>query len=88
MLDGTNYKKWAAAIRAFLRYSGCWALIEGYTPPTATTATPGISRPADSDATGQAAWDEKNQKAMGVIKMYTKETLKHLIKDKRTALAM
>lgn len=88
MLDGTNYKKWAAAIRAFLRYSGCWALIEGYTPPTATTATPGISRPADSDATGQAAWDEKNQKAMGVIEMYTKENLKHLIEDKRTALAM
>lgn len=83
-LDGTNYTQWATAVRSFMRYSGVWHLIEGY-GSTGTTPQPGTPRPAATAAEEQAKWDEKNDKALGVIQMYTKHNLQHLIADKYTA---
>ncbi|EKM49035.1 uncharacterized protein PHACADRAFT_202096 [Phanerochaete carnosa HHB-10118-sp] len=71
--DGTNYKKWSDAIRAFLRYQGVWYLVQGY-GFTATVPVPGLARPIAATGTptateiaAQAAWDEKNDKALGII---------------------
>ncbi|EKM49060.1 uncharacterized protein PHACADRAFT_79227, partial [Phanerochaete carnosa HHB-10118-sp] len=90
--DGTNYKKWSDAIRAFLRYQGVWYLIQGY-GSTATVPVPGLARPIAATGTptateilAQAAWDEKNDKALGIIQLYVAQNLRHLVDDKFLAL--
>ena len=70
--DRTNYKVWADALRSFLWYQGLQFLIEGYSS-TANQKLPGLSRPTLSatstpaEITSQAAWDEKNDKALSSI---------------------
>ncbi|EKM52169.1 uncharacterized protein PHACADRAFT_72721, partial [Phanerochaete carnosa HHB-10118-sp] len=90
--DGTNYKKWSDAIRAFLRYQGVWYLIQRY-GSTATVPVPSLARPIAATGTptateiaAQAAWDEKNDKALGIIQLYVARNLPHLIDDKFLAL--
>ncbi|EKM51288.1 uncharacterized protein PHACADRAFT_103520 [Phanerochaete carnosa HHB-10118-sp] len=90
--DGTNYKKWSDVIRAFLRYQGVWYLIQGY-GSTATVPVPGLARPIAATDTptateiaAQAAWDEKNDKALGIIQLYVAQNLRHLVDDKFLAL--
>ena len=41
-LNGTNYREWADAVKAFARYNGVWFLIEGY-GTTATTQVVGMA---------------------------------------------
>ena len=77
-LNGTNYHEWADAIKAFMRVQGVWLLTKGY------KTDPGLTRP--TDAAQQPAWDEKNDKALGIIHLYTAPSLKHYIKDKDSAL--
>ena len=84
--NGTNYREWSDAVRAFMRYSGVWFLIEGY-GSTTTSKVAGMARPV-SPATEVviAAWDEKNDKALGIIQLYVAQNLKHHVNDKSTAL--
>ena len=82
--DGSNYKEWADVVKGFIRYNGVWFLIEGY-GSTSTKAQPGMARPT-SDAAEMAAWDEKNDKALGIIQIYVAQNLKHHVNDKYTAL--
>ena len=82
--DGTNYKVWADALRSFLRYQGLWFLIQGY-GSTAQQALPGMPRPTLSatptpaEQAAQAAWDEKNDKALGSIQLYVAQNLRHMV---------
>lgn len=89
--NGTNYREWADAVKSFMRYSGVWFLIEGY-GSDATATQPGMPRPTlttttPNNAAEIASWDEKNDKALGMIMMYVAANLKHHVTDKFTALA-
>ena len=90
--NGTNYQEWADAIRGFMRYGGVWFLIEGYGSTTGNvqpgTARPTLVPPAGNNlgnATEVAAWDQANDKALGIIQLYTAANLKHHINSKQTA---
>ena len=87
ILNGSNYREWAEAIKAFLRYNGVWFLIEGY-GSTADRKVDGTARPTptSTNADAVAAWDEKNDKALGVILLYTAANIKHHIANCYTAL--
>ena len=82
--DGTNYKVWPNALRSFLQYQGLWFLIEGY-GSTAQQALSGMARPTLSatptlaEIMAQAAWDEKNDKALGSIQLYVAQNLRHMV---------
>lgn len=88
--NGTNYKVWADALRSFLRYNGLWFLIEGY-GSTAATPQPGMTRPPLSatptavETVAQAAWDEKNDKALGAIQLYVAQNLRHMVDNEYLA---
>lgn len=93
-LNSTNYHEWADAIKAFMRFNGVWFLIEGY-GTTATNKEAGMARPSPSvdattrvttNATATASWDEKNDKALGTILLYTAANIKHVMQDSYTAL--
>ena len=96
-LNGTNCRAWADAVKAFARYNGVWFLIEGY-GTTATTQVVGMARPTpvvpDPNATPPvqgnaaevAAWDQANDKLLGIIQMYIAANLQHHVKDLYTAL--
>ena len=70
--DGMNYKVWADALRSFLWYQGLWFLIQSY-GSTAQQALPGMAcptlstTPTPEEITAQAAWNEKNDKALSSI---------------------
>lgn len=92
MFDGLNYKKWSDSLRSFLRYNGLWFLIEGY-GSNATTKTAGMARPTvgqtatAEELAAQAAWDEKNDKALGALQLYVAQNLRHLVDNEYTVLA-
>ena len=87
--NGTNYREWADAIKAFMRFNGTWFLIEGYGSKKGTIV-PGMARPTPTtspiNAAEVAAWDEKNDKALGTILLYVEKNLKHHVEDAYTAL--
>ena len=87
--NGTNYREWADAIKAFMRFNGTWFLIEGYGSKKGTIV-PGMARPtpttSPNNAAEVAAWDEKNDKALGTILLYVEKNLKHHVEDAYTAL--
>lgn len=91
LFNGSNYKQWSDAIRAFLRFSGVWFLIQGY-GSTIAQAQPGMARPTvgttptTAELAAQASWDEKNDKALGIIQLYVAQHLRHHVDDKTTAL--
>ena len=65
--DGSNYVAWSTALRGVFRMQGTWRIVEG----NAAGTTPAV--PLACPATGadeQAAWDEKNDKALGIIEVY------------------
>jgi hypothetical protein len=63
-----------------MQYNSVWFLIEGY-GSTATTKQPGMPRPMlatnSSNAAEVAAWNKKNDKALGTILLYMAPNLKH-----------
>lgn len=76
----------------FMRYSDIWFLIKGYSS-TATVVKPGQPRPVAAATTItaveielQAAWNKKNDKALGTIQMLIEENLCHHIAKCKTAL--
>jgi hypothetical protein len=70
-------------------YNSVWFLIEGY-GSIATTKQPGMPCPTlatnSSNAAEVAAWDKKNDKALGTILLYVAPNLKHHIDKAYTAL--
>jgi hypothetical protein len=89
IFNGLNYCEWADAIKSFMQYNSVWFLIEGY-GSNATTKQPGMPRPTlatnSSNAAKVAAWDEKNDKALGTILLYVAPNLKHHVDKAYTAL--
>lgn len=74
--DGTNWNEFAPPMKAYMQYQGVWLLVKGY----GTNA--GLSRPPDSKAEDQAKWDEKNDKALGILYLYIRPHLLHIIDGK------
>jgi hypothetical protein len=89
IFNGLNYHEWADAIKSFMWYNLIWFLIEGY-GSTATTKQPGMPRPTlatnSSNTAEVAAWDKKNDKALGTILLYLAPNLKHHVDKAYTAL--
>ncbi|EKM50523.1 uncharacterized protein PHACADRAFT_200473 [Phanerochaete carnosa HHB-10118-sp] len=69
--DGTNYKKCSTVT----------VPVPGLARPIAATGTP-----TATEIAAQAAWDEKNDKALGIIQLYVAQNLLHLVDDKFLAL--
>lgn len=72
-------------MRGVFRWSGSWNIVEGNsgTPlPRPTAAATGEDLP-----TIQAAWDEKNDKALGLMTIYISSSLQFLIGNTTTAAA-
>ena len=81
-LTGENYREWADAMKGFLMFNGCWYLIEDY----GATGGTGFPRPQAGAAPELiAAWDEKNEKAMGSMLMFVSANLKHHLTPYRFA---
>jgi hypothetical protein len=72
-----------------MRYNSVWFLIKSY-GSTATIKQSGMPRPTlvtnSSNAAEVAAWDEKNNKALGTILLYVAPNLKHHVNKAYTAL--
>ena len=64
---------------------GTWRIVEGNAAGT-TPAVP-LARPA-SGADEQAAWDEKNDKALGIIEVYLGADYKHYVGDRTESAAV
>jgi hypothetical protein len=89
IFNGLNYREWADAIKSFMQYNSVWFLIKGY-GSTATTKQSGMPQPTlatnSSNAAEVAAWDKKNDKALGMILLYVAPNLKHHVDKAYTAL--
>jgi hypothetical protein len=89
VFNGLNYREWADAIKFFMRYNSVWFLIEDY-GSTATTKQPSMPHPTlatnSSNAAEVAAWDEKNDKALGMTLLYVAPNLKHHVDKTYMAL--
>lgn len=76
IFDGTNYIPWSNALRGVFQWSGSWDIVAGNASPAIPTPHPSnapTNAAADVVATtiaAQAAWDEKNKKALGLMAIY------------------
>ena len=90
-LDGTNWNRFETPMKSYLRYHGCWFLIEeyGYTPGGTTPPT-GTLRPTPSNTNAEevAKWDEKNDRAIGLILLHLAEHIMHTVAHLSTAKAI
>ena len=90
-LDGTNWNRFETPMKSYLRSHGCWFLIEeyGYTPRWTTPPT-GTLRPTPSNTNAEevAKWDEKNDRAIGLILLHLAEHIMHTVAHLSTAKAI
>ena len=74
--DGSNYIAWSTALRGVFRYSGAWNIVEGN--PSGTTPAVALACPT-TGAMEMAAWDEKIDKALGLMEIYLGEDYKNYV---------
>ena len=87
-LDGTNWNRFETPMKSYLRYHGCWFLIEEYGYVSGgTTAPVGTPRPTPTanNADEVAKWDEKNDRAVGLILLHLAEHILHTVSSLNTA---
>ena len=73
ILDGTNYREWAAQMQAYLQSTGLWLIINGTTTaPTKTTPT---------DAQALTAWTLSDSMANGNIELCLPHNICDLVAD-------
>src|SRR6266568_3508524 len=65
-LNGTNYRRWANDLEAYLRSQGLWSLTYRAIPDHERDAQGAIT----TDRTSQIeAWEDKNDQALGIIRL-------------------
>ena len=73
ILDGTNYREWAAQMQAYLQSTGLWLIVNGTTTaPTGTTPT---------DAQALTAWTLSDSMANGNIELHLLHNICNLVAD-------
>ncbi|KDQ62769.1 hypothetical protein JAAARDRAFT_190049 [Jaapia argillacea MUCL 33604] len=64
IFDGSNYKQWSTIITGICRHNNSWSVVK-----------PGGNRTPTTDPAEKAAWEEKNDKALGLFTIYMHPTL-------------
>ena len=80
VLDGTNYRRWAELMKAYLQQQGVWIIVElpaGITEPS--LAANGSNRAEVME------WHQVQSKAMGTIRLRLNVEVAHQVADKTTA---
>ena len=81
VLDGTNYRRWAELMKAYLQQQGSWIMIDllGDTITAPTPAEDGSNR------TEMIEWGQQEAKAQGSIRLRLNVEVSSHVKDKATA---
>lgn len=80
VLDGSNYRRWAELMKAYLQQQEVWIVVEIPTGITAPTLA------ADGSNRGEVLqWNQMQNKAMGCIRLRLNVEVSHLVKDEDTA---
>ena len=83
VLDGTNYRRWAELMKAYLQQQGSWIMIDlfgGANPPTLN---------AEGTNRGEVIeWAQQEAKAHSSIKLRLSVEVSHTVKDKTTAQSL
>ena len=80
VLDGSNYRRWAELMKAYLQSMGSWIIIErptGIEPPT--PATDGSNR------VDVIEWSQQEAKAQGSIRLHLNVEVSRTVKNKTMA---
>ena len=81
VLDGTNYRRWAELMKAYLQQQGSWIMIDllGDTITAPTPAEDGSNRAE------MIEWGQQEAKAQGSIRLRLNVEVSRHVKDKVTA---
>ena len=81
VLDGTNYRRWAELMKAYLQQQGSWIMVDllgdMITAPTLAADS--------SNRTEMIEWAQQEAKAQGSIKLRLSVEVSCTVKDKTTA---